>query len=102
MYYVGFCRICGTGPLGVRACGRCGDLSILCDECDALWTNLNTQSAPVSSREESLPCPSCGGSLLDPSSHWARRGEIAATGWLQQAITEGRVTLQHGAPLVGE
>ena len=31
MFYVGFCRLCGTGPLGIRKCDGCGNVAVLCD-----------------------------------------------------------------------
>ena len=102
MHYVGFCRICGTGPLGVRACGACGDLVVLCDECGALWTHPRLEAPPTLALDEDAPCPSCGASLWDAPAHWATSGEIAATAWLARAVAEGKFTLRTGAPLGGE
>ncbi|QDU90114.1 hypothetical protein Pla175_35140 [Pirellulimonas nuda] len=97
MYYVGFCRVCTTGPLGVRACGHCGRLSILCDECDAAWSDANLAGPPKFASEADLPCPECGKSLVGEPSHWADVSEIHDTPWLREALEAGTIELRHGA-----
>ena len=60
MYYVGFCRICGTGPLGLRECGGCGEVVVLCDECDAVlaqWRFLDQTSICERRRIALSPLP---------------------------------------------
>ena len=99
MYYVGFCRVCKTGPLGLRVCGACEAIAIMCDECDSAWGAPDFSAAPTTARGEALPCPTCGESLHDASAHWARRSEIAARAWLQTAIDGGTLELKRGAPL---
>lgn len=105
MYYVGECRVCGTGPLGIRACGNCDRVVILCDECDAFWTDADLNATPHYADEDDLPCPGCQSSLFDPPSHWASEAEINTTKWLQKAIQTKIFDLKQGtafAPDVNE
>ena len=97
MFFVGFCRICGTGPLGLCCCGGCGRIVLLCDECEALWPDSDLAAAPKTG--DPILCPECQQSLMDEPSHWATAAEIAATDWLQQAFRADRLKLQyaHGA-----
>lgn len=96
MQYVGFCRVCGAGAIGVRLCGRCGDLSLVCDECGALWTDARLSGPPSMHLVDEAPCPSCGHSLWEAPSGWATRGQVFAMGWLARAIEDGVVTLREG------
>jgi len=99
MFYIGFCRICGTGPLGLRTCGGCGRIVVLCDECDAVWTDADVAAEPAFSNDPALPCPSCSQSLFDSPSHWATRDEINGSEWLADAIAKGSISLEEGVPL---
>jgi hypothetical protein len=102
MHYVGFCRLCGTGPLGLRACGGCGELVVLCDECDAMWLDANFSARPQFGSQDDLPCPYCATSLLRPPSCWASQARIAKVAWLQTALQTETLDLQSGEPLVSE
>jgi len=97
MYYLGFCRICSTGPLGLRRCGKCGNVVVLCDECDAIWTSADFAAKPCFAKAGELPCPECQASLIDSPSRWATQAEIEAIDWLQQALDQGDFRLQRGA-----
>jgi hypothetical protein len=100
MFYVGFCRICGTGPLGLRSCGGCSRIAVLCDECEAVWPDSNLVATPIMDEgkiDENTPCPKCHQSLLAAPSHWATAEEIAATDWLQQAFRVDSLQLQYGS-----
>ena len=96
MHYVGFCRICGTGPLGLRRCGGCDSVVILCDECDAVWTSAELKASPTLTDDPQLPCPRCEASLVGEGSAWATRAEIDATPWLAEAIAGGQLQLATG------
>lgn len=96
MLYVGFCRVCKTGPLGLRVCGSCDELVILCDECDAVWTVADVTEAPSFTDDPALPCPHCGGSLVEPPSHWADPAEVDKTAWLNEAIEADAFTIRMG------
>ena len=102
MYYVGHCRICGTGPLGLRACGNCENVIILCDECDAIWTDADLNAIPIYANQGELPCPECETSLIESPSHWATQTEIEAIDWIQQAIDEGTFELKLGSAIAPE
>ncbi|QDU57308.1 hypothetical protein [Aeoliella mucimassa] len=93
-HYVGFCRLCGTGPLGLRTCGDCGALTIVCDECDAVWPDAELAAPPATTGTTTLPCPHCGSDLYEPPAHWATDAELAAVRWLGEAIEAGRLELK--------
>lgn len=102
MYYVGFCRICGTGPLGLRECGGCGELVVLCDECDAVWSDENFAAKPQFANDGELPCPHCQESLIEQPSCWASAAKIQQSKWVQEALEAGILELQRGAALSPE
>ncbi|MEM9185857.1 MAG: hypothetical protein AAGB00_05105 [Planctomycetota bacterium] len=98
MHYAGFCRLCETGPLGVRKCGGCQALLLLCDECDAVWTTADPTASPVTTDDPDLPCPHCRASLVGDDSSWANAAEIAGANWLADAVGAGTLTLRTGKP----
>ena len=103
LVYVGFCRICGTGPLGLRECGGCGEILVMCDECDAVWTDGNFSAQPLLAGEAgALPCPYCGASLAEEPSRWAPKSKIEKVAWLLDALRNGELELGRGSPLKPE
>jgi hypothetical protein len=88
MYYVGTCPVCEQGTLGLRVCAGQGDLVVLCDECDAVWLYPDCAGEAIYPEQPTLPCPQCGESLLEASSHWADEQEIQRAGW--SAVVEGQ------------
>ena len=94
MHYVGFCRICGTGPLGLRECGNCGEIVVLCDECDAVWTDGDFAAKPLlADKVGDLPCPYCETTLLEEPSRWASKSKIEKVAWLLDALQQGEIEL---------
>lgn len=91
MHAVGTCRICGTGALGLRECGGCGEIVVLCDECDAVWTSADFSAKPHYAGENDLPCPYCATSLLREPSRWAAKSRIDKLAWLQTALQTGEL-----------
>lgn len=90
MLTIGTCRLCGTGPLGLRRCGTCRRVVVLCDECDAAWPTADTATKPTYATEEDMPCPCCGASLLRGGSHWATANEAAdLTGLGDKRLDQG-------------
>jgi|GEM_PF-545885 len=102
MYYVGFCRICGTGPLGLRECGACRSVVVLCDECDAVWVDAQFSDQPKFAAEGELPCPHCEESLVEVPSRWASKEKINGTNWIQQALATEKFELKRGSALSPE
>lgn len=82
MLSLGTCRLCSAGPLGLRRCGVCRRVVVLCDECDSAWPTGETSGPATYATEDDMPCPCCGGSLLASGSHWATRDDLAAAAWL--------------------
>lgn len=98
MFYVGICRLCGTGPLGLRRCGDCGRVVVLCDECDAVWTGADLEVPPRVTDDPDLPCPHCKATLVGGGSSWASRQEIDDEPWLAKAVSTGAFQLRIGKP----
>ncbi len=82
MLSLGTCRLCQAGPLGLRRCGVCRRVVVLCDECDAAWPTADTAGPAIYATEDDMPCPRCRSSLLTSGSHWATRNELAGVDWL--------------------
>lgn len=91
MLSIGTCRVCKTGPLGLRRCGVCRRVVLLCDECDTAWPSTAQLKKPTFATESDMPCPCCGASLLRNGSHWATREEAAGVDWIDQpnSLQEG-------------
>lgn len=94
-FYVGFCHLCGTGPLGLRVCGDCGAVVIVCDECDAAWTGAEIEQPPTTTGVTTLPCPHCNSDLFEPPAHWADAEEMQACEWLKQATQQNRLVVRN-------
>lgn len=101
MHYIGFCPICKTGPLGLRTCGNCRKLAVLCDECDAVWPDYQTNQ-PRHRGGESLGCPHCNASLVGGGSHWAIANELANCDWVRRAVSQGDMAIREGQAFAPE
>lgn len=92
MFYIeGTCPICGTGTRGFRLCSDEVTVVVTCDECEATWLDAQRVEASdvvyAKPPEYELPGRSC--SIAAPSSRWATRSEVDATGWGNLVIGEG-------------
>ncbi|MCA9241918.1 MAG: hypothetical protein KDA37_17025 [Planctomycetales bacterium] len=97
LLYVGLCPVCETGPLGVRRCGACGNLSLLCDECDGVWPDAALDQPPLPVEDAQLSCPHCGADLASTEATWATREEVLRSDWLARAISNGRLEIKEAA-----
>ncbi len=79
MYHAGSCPVCGDGLLGMRVCGD--HALIVCDECEALWTDPACAGAARFPKGEASLCPICGESLWGPQAHWADDAEVRELNW---------------------
>lgn len=68
---------------------------VVCDECDAIWLQPDTQHPHIYPDPESPLSPVSGGSLYDPRhSRWATREDAEALGWSARIDP----TLSHSSP----
>ncbi|SMP39174.1 hypothetical protein SAMN06265222_101266 [Neorhodopirellula lusitana] len=85
-HHVSACPICGGGLCGVRAYFDSPEsLSyglVICDECEAIWLQPDTQGVHVYADAEAPVSPVNGLGLYDPTvSRWANAEDIQKLGW---------------------
>ena len=102
MFYIGFCPQCGTGPLGLRTCGGCDAVVVVCDECDSVWTDDQIDTTPATTGSTTLPCPHCEADLYTAPAHWSTSEEIESTKWIDFAAKAERIVLKSNAPEAGD
>ena len=99
--HIGECPLCVNGLCRLRYCEDdhgAAHLFAMCDECEALWIEPNTDS------EKSFPaavhpaCPICGQDLYGLQAHWSLPQELTGTVWQDNAIFE--VPSDVGLPIV--
>lgn len=91
MYFVGFCRVCREGLLGIRICGKESSPLVVCDECEALWTDPHCTGPSQSPRSPGSPANE--EDLWGPQSYWARGEDIDRFNWRKYTI--GHWTSRH-------
>ncbi len=84
MISIGECRICSVGQLGLRLCGGCQAIVILCKECDSAWYESKLTDKPAYADDESMPCPVCRDNLWSSESQWANSEEVSDSRWLSK------------------
>jgi hypothetical protein len=83
---IGVCPICGDGLCGIRTYESGHDSTyglIVCDECDAIWTEPDLSAKPHFPDTEDERSPVDGQPIWGPTSHWADLNECARLGWLE-------------------
>ena len=80
MFSIGICPTCDAGVLGLRKCGVCRRVVVLCDECDAAWIDHRVEARGTRG-DETMPCPGCQADLWSGGATWATPAEIKATTW---------------------
>ena len=96
MLSIGNCRSCKAGPLGLRKCGQCNRVVLLCDECDAAYSSYGEESITSYATENAMPCPLCEASLWSDTSRWASLIDLQQEEALQKLIKEGEVEVSRG------
>ena len=98
MLSVGECRVCGREPLGLRVCGSCSHVVLLCDECDAAYQTLEQAAKATFALDGVLPCPYCEASLWQAPARWASEEDFDREPWLSAAIESGDAVPQRSKP----
>jgi hypothetical protein len=83
IYYVGECPLCEQGLCRIRVCfARCQIFGcVVCDECEATWTDPTLEqrfSQPCSAEPI---CPKCGVGFWTDQSRWGDVADICLLGW---------------------
>jgi hypothetical protein len=84
LHSVDECPICGCGLCGIRICGLGTERPhglVVCDECEAIWTEPDTSVANLWRDPEDPRCPICQEPLWGAQSRWARREDLELLGW---------------------
>lgn len=94
--HIGDCPVCGDGLCRIRCSfdsnGR-KYLYALCDECETIWLEPNTQSQRFVPDAENPRCPFSGEELYGPLSRWATTEDIHGTPWEIESILELPMTV---------
>ncbi len=90
--HIGECPLCVNGLCRIRSCedeqGRV-HLYAMCDECEAIWTEPNTDTKKVYPKAVDPLCPICARPLFGPQAHWAQPEEVTREpNWSVAAIFE--------------
>ncbi len=83
MYYICPCPVCEQGLCRVRVCeaeDRCF-ACVVCDECEAIWTDPTLEVRLPRSSEESPKCPNCDIEIWSESTRWADAADLCLLGW---------------------
>lgn len=88
LHSIDVCSVCGCGLCGIRICGFDTDHPhglVVCDECEAIWTEPDT-TGPHQWRDSEYPtCPVCQQALWGTHSRWANREDLQRLGWQYEA-----------------
>ncbi len=88
--HIGECPFCVNGLCRVRVCKadqNSHHLFAVCDECEASWTEPDTNSKRVFLDPEKPVCPICQSDLHD-NSNWAIADDLLKTDWNERTIFE--------------
>ena len=83
MLHAGTCPSCDQGLLCCRTCCEGSRPLVVCDECDAVWSQITALDKPEFATTNGSLCPFCGKSIWQPPSRWTTRDELKRLGWDQ-------------------
>jgi hypothetical protein len=86
VYFVGTCRCCGQGLLGIRICCEDQIGLVLCEECDAIWLEPTCAGDPLFPGQPESTCPRCGRPIWHPPAHWASQDEVDRLDWTEYVL----------------
>lgn len=83
MLYAGNCPRCEQGLLGFRICCGASRCLIVCDECEAVWSEPELKLPPGFAETDGSGCPLCGEPLWQDRARWATHDDVQSLGWDQ-------------------
>ena len=84
MFYIKTqCPVCRAGALGFTKCRNGSMVLLMCNECDAVWTDpkLVTLKSAIFPRAPDFTVEPLGCSVAMPGADWATRADITAAKW---------------------
>ena len=96
LHSIDFCPICGGGLCGIRIVGdlpscenkRSFEALIVCDECEAIWSEPDVSTVHRYPDLENAVSPVGGQPLWGEGSRWATAQDIEAIGWTEAVNPE--------------
>lgn len=88
MYYVGTCRCCEQGLLGIRICCEDEIGLILCEECEAIWLHPTCPGSPLFPQQPDSACPRCNRPIWEAPAHWATQAEVDRLDWNEYVLSD--------------
>lgn len=88
LLFIGFCKFCGEGAVGIRISASGKSVFGMCDECDAVYPDKKMDNPPLFLEQPYLPNPVDGTSLAEEPAHWASLEEARHFGWGDVVIRE--------------
>ena len=91
LFYVCQCPVCEQGLCRVRVSTTEEQASfgcVVCDECDATWTDPTLKERFKQPSPEFPVCPKCDVQLWGEQSRWADEVDLCLLGWFSQSIAE--------------
>jgi hypothetical protein len=89
--HIGECPVCVNGLCRLRTCTASnGSMHFyaMCDECESLWLEPNTDTERMFPDASQPLCPICGERLYGEQAHWSQASELQGTQWATSAIYE--------------
>jgi hypothetical protein len=67
---------------------------VVCDECEAMWTEPDTTKPPLFGSPEVLCSPITGEEIWPEPNRWATLEDVALLGWLNRVIVQPKQDTQ--------
>jgi hypothetical protein len=91
LVHLGTCPVCEGGLRRVRTCGlHTSEIHglIICEECEAMWTDPGEGATHKYGVSESPACPICHQAIWSDNSRWSTVEDVCLLGWYSVSYIE--------------